>query len=60
MTDVIISNTTRASDAACWCLDNLESGSWRMDVLNFCTPAIRYRFSFSDSGAATFVSLKYV
>ena len=59
MIDVEIKHTMEASDAACWCLDNLLPGQWRMEVINFCTPGIKYRFSFLDSEVATYVSLKF-
>lgn len=59
MIDVEIKNTTRASDAAAWCLDNLIDGHWRMEVVHFFTPGVKYRFSFLDQGAATYVSLRF-
>lgn len=59
MIDVIIKGACGASDAAAWCLDNLASGQWHMEVVHFCTPAVRYKFSFLDQSIATFVSLKF-
>ena len=59
MIDVEIKNTTRASDAAAWCLDHLIPGHWKMEVVHFCTPGVKYRFSFLDSKIATYVSLKF-
>jgi len=59
MIDVIIKGASCASDAAAWCLDNLSAGHWHMEVIHFCTPGVRYKFSFLDQGIATFVSLKF-
>jgi hypothetical protein len=59
MIDVEITKTMAASDAAAWCLDNLIPGHWNMEVINFCTPGVKYRFSFLDSKIATYVSLKF-
>lgn len=59
MTDVIIRSASCATDAANWCLDNLNQGQWQIEVIHFCTPGVNYKFRFTDRDMAMFFSLKF-
>lgn len=60
METVIITDSTKATNASRWCSETLKPSEWDLVPVNLFTKSMKYVFSFSDPHRATEFALRWV